>query len=165
MKMKPQLDKSLEENARALVPLLFDDLFTRLSAFGKGPVRADDLHEIRLSGKKLRYVMETVQKAFGDEFQARLAQIKELVTLMGSIHDCDIHLPRLVGHLEVLRAFNRLAKPTAARMPLGGVRHLLREQEREREELCRELFAMIGQWKKSRSRERLFASLSPKGTP
>src|SRR5262245_2796159 len=54
-------------------------------------------HEMRIAAKRLRYVLEITESCFGEEAVAARKTVKELQSVLGDIHDCDVMLPRVEG--------------------------------------------------------------------
>ena len=52
---------------------------------------------MRIAAKRLRYVLEITESCFGEEAVAARRAAKELQTILGDIHDCDVMLPRVEG--------------------------------------------------------------------
>jgi CHAD domain-containing protein len=78
------------------------------------------LHQFRIRGKKLRYVMEALQGAFPEEFRTRLyASIQNLQDRLGEINDLAMARARLEDNIRKAR------KPSKADM----WRRLLAEEE------------------------------------
>ena len=61
------------------------------------PAAATAQHDMRIAAKRLRYVLEITESCFGDEAVAARRAIKELQSVLGDIHDCDVMLPRVEG--------------------------------------------------------------------
>lgn len=54
-------------------------------------------HDARIAAKRLRYVLEVVGSCFGEEAQVARTAAKELQSVLGDLHDCDLMLPRVDG--------------------------------------------------------------------
>ena len=66
------------------------------------PTPATAQHDMRIAAKRLRYVLEIIGPCFGAEAEAARGAAKELQTVLGDIHDCDLMLPKVEG-IESLR--------------------------------------------------------------
>jgi CHAD domain-containing protein len=64
----------------------------------------EDLHDMRIAAKRLRYVLEMSEPVFGKTARDGAKRAKKLQDVLGEIHDCDEHLPRIERHLAKLRA-------------------------------------------------------------
>jgi CHAD domain-containing protein len=65
---------------------------------------ARDQHDMRIAAKRLRYVLETTEFAFGKPARTARRRARDLQDLLGELHDCDVMLPRIEAHLAALRA-------------------------------------------------------------
>jgi hypothetical protein len=61
-------------------------------------------HDLRIAAKRLRYVLETTEFCFGKPAKTARRRARDLQDLLGELHDCDVMLPRVEGHLAALRA-------------------------------------------------------------
>jgi CHAD domain-containing protein len=86
---------SLEDNARRIVAVRSQELLD-LAAAAEDPSDVKALHDLRIAGKRLRYLLELTGEACIGAGSATLAkQLKGLQDLLGEIHDCDVQLPPL----------------------------------------------------------------------
>ena len=65
------------------------------SADIRDPAKMDELHNMRIAAKRLRYTMEVFAPCFGPEFTRILKTIEEIQERIGAIHDCDVLIPLL----------------------------------------------------------------------
>ena len=88
----------------------------RLAAVRKrlGADDPDELHDLRIAAKRLRYVLEVGRPGLGADHQPREAAARSIQEILGDIHDCDVLLPRI-----------------AARPGLGGIETLVRARRSE----------------------------------
>ncbi len=70
------------------------------------PVAAAAQHDMRIAAKRLRYVLEITEPCFGEEAVAARRAARDLQSVLGDIHDCDVMLPR-VEKIPALRALLR----------------------------------------------------------
>ncbi|MFL5843677.1 MAG: CHAD domain-containing protein [Solirubrobacteraceae bacterium] len=68
------------------------------------PRDVEALHDLRLAAKRLRYVLQAAAPALGPAARAGAKAAKELQTLLGDLHDCDVLVPRVAEHRRALRA-------------------------------------------------------------
>ena len=114
--MKPRAVRGLDPAmpldgaARRIVAVRVADLY----ACAPAALRRDDaaaLHDLRIATKRLRYVLELVGFCLGDAGQAGLTAARELQTLTGDIHDCDVLLARIAAAPSANgKGMRRLAK-------------------------------------------------------
>jgi CHAD domain-containing protein len=93
--MAPQ--NSLRENAPVVIRPRLAALFG-WSPYVEDPRHRLELHEMRISAKKLRYAMEAFRPCYGRWFAKALRQVREVQERIGSIHDLDVMLDRLHAH-------------------------------------------------------------------
>ena len=83
------------------------------------PEAIEELHDMRIAAKRLRYVLEMSEPVLGPPAAKGAKQAKRLQDVLGEIHDCDEHLPLVERHIARLReedaaAVQRVAKRNAA---------------------------------------------------
>lgn len=64
------------------------------------PQNVEDLHNMRIAAKRLRYTMELFAPCFGKGFAQTLKTVEEIQERIGAIHDGDVLLPLLIQTLE-----------------------------------------------------------------
>ncbi len=64
------------------------------------PERVEELHAMRIAGKRLRYTLEVFRPLLGGEAALFLEKLKEMQDLLGEIHDCDVWTAWLPVFLE-----------------------------------------------------------------
>jgi CHAD domain-containing protein len=93
----------LRENAARTIRTRLDELRS-FADDALEPTASVAQHDMRIAAKRLRYVLEVTEACFATEAKAARKAAKELQTVLGDIHDCDVMLPRLedeVRRLEV----------------------------------------------------------------
>ena len=96
-------DGPLADNARRIVEVRLGEL----RSFAPRALESGDaetLHDMRIAAKRLRYVLELSEPAFGTAAADGAKAAKKLQDLLGEIHDCDEMLPRVRAHADALRA-------------------------------------------------------------
>lgn len=93
----------------------------RLSAL-EDPRDAAALHDLRLAAKRLRYVLEAAEPALGEPATRGTTAARDLQTVLGDVHDCDVLLPRLRAHRRALRAAD-VAAVRAGERPANAARY------------------------------------------
>jgi len=83
-------------------------------------------HAMRIAFKRLRYIMEIYEGAFGKSMTRIISRVKQLQTLLGRIHDCDVWVESLDAFAEAERAriHDHFGHDGPMAALLGGLDHL-----------------------------------------
>ena len=96
-------ERPLGENAARIVKVRLDELLSFTPrALEREQVKAQ--HDMRIAAKRLRYVLEVTGFCFGRPADTARRRARDLQDILGEMHDCDEMLPRVLEHLEELRA-------------------------------------------------------------
>lgn len=100
---------------------ILDRLKTLLSyePYVEDPKAIEELHEMRIAAKRLRYTLEIFAPLYEKRLEPPIKVVKEIQTLLGDLHDCDVWVDfldgfmkeereRSVGYFGHARAFRRL---------------------------------------------------------
>jgi hypothetical protein len=98
-KLDPQ--RPLGENAARIVRVRLDEMLSFAPRALEGKTKAQ--HDMRIAAKRLRYVLEVTGFCFGRPAETARSRARDLQDILGEIHDCDVMLPRVRGHLEELQ--------------------------------------------------------------
>jgi hypothetical protein len=93
----------LDENAARIVIVRLGEL-RGLAPKALKPKEAKVQHDLRIAAKRLRYVLELTGFCFGHPAETARRRARDLQDALGEIHDCDVMLPRVLTHIEKLRA-------------------------------------------------------------
>ncbi len=91
------------ENLERICRVRLDELFV-FTPRALDPSEHDVQHDMRIAAKRLRYLLELSAFCFGPYVGRAATVVKEIQDVLGEIHDCDVMLPRVLGHAEELRA-------------------------------------------------------------
>jgi hypothetical protein len=94
---------ALDDNLRRIVSVRLDELHS-FGPAARDPNASEALHDMRIAAKRLRYVLEMAEPVLGAPAGRGAKQARRLQDLLGAIHDCDEGVPRVVAHIERLRA-------------------------------------------------------------
>ena len=88
--------RSYRENARIILPQRLEEVYT-WEPFIRDETRREELHNMRISIKRLRYTMELFRVVYGlltadSRYAEFLAVIVDLQEILGDIHDADVVL-------------------------------------------------------------------------
>jgi hypothetical protein len=100
-----KLDRAgrLDENGARIVLVRLGEL-RGLAPKALKPKAAKAQHDLRIAAKRLRYVLELTGFCFGHPAETARRRARDLQDALGEIHDCDVMLPRVLTHIEKLRA-------------------------------------------------------------
>jgi hypothetical protein len=95
-------DGPLRENAERIIAVRAEEVHSFFPAV-LDPSNVEDLHDMRIAAKRLRYVLELTAPVFGEGAATAAKRAKKLQDLLGEIHDCDVTIPRVERHIAGLR--------------------------------------------------------------
>ena len=159
IKIRP--NKSFRENARLFIPVFFDEMMEYKKRVLVSARYKDDLHAMRIAGKKLRYAMELCAGMFGEEFDAHREQFKNLLERFGMIHDIDVGLPILLDHLGYVRTYNQRIPRKSGKLSTKGLTKMIAARKGERSTLYKEVVAMTRSLEDGDIRSQLVGSMHP----
>jgi len=84
----------LSANVPRIVAVRLDEL----RGFAEGalaPSASEAQHDMRIAAKRLRYVLEIFEPCLGEEARAARQAAKQLQSVLGDLHDCDLMLPKV----------------------------------------------------------------------
>jgi CHAD domain-containing protein len=152
--------QSLRENIAVVLPVMYDEFISLAETVlsQKGPKQL--LHRMRINGKPLKYAMEIAEGAFGTEFKKCLSEVKKILELMGSIHDCDVNISELWLFLNETIDSNRTVENNDENISTIAIEGLTSRLKEKREDLFENFSNEISRWQKEDFRERLVSSMS-----
>lgn len=154
--------ESLKENIKNILPLMFDDFFSLKDEVVNYPLRKNSLHQMRISGKPLRYAMEIGEYAFGGDFKKCLEEVKNAIELMGEIHDADVMIPEINLHVKEIRLFNRTINDPAARFSTKNLRVFITELRNSRRKMYSELCVKLNDWQNNDFKSKVIQAMESK---
>lgn len=157
IRLKPR--KSFKQNTRDILPELLDRFLSFQDRIVGQPQHKKELHDMRIAGKPLRYLMEASRRGFGKEFRICLEEIEYTLEVMGTIHDCDVAQAVLIEYHGEVKIFNRRAKKGTTRFSLRVVEDMLYRQEVKRDKFFRRLCSILEQWKNKDFEAKLLQSM------
>ena len=95
----PQL--SYGWNAQVILAVKIQEVYSWAESI-RNPDKVKELHNLRISIKRLRYSMEFFGINYGEEFQDFLKVLADLQEQLGDIHDCDVVEMVLTDYLQEL---------------------------------------------------------------
>lgn len=95
-------NQSFRENAHIILPQKVEEVYT-WEQFIQDPERRKELHNMRISIKRLRYTMEFFAVNYDKHFADLIRTIIDLQDILGDIHDSDVVLEVLTNYKENLQ--------------------------------------------------------------
>ena len=96
-------DGPLVDNMRRVIAVRVDEIYGFVPA-ALDPENVEELHDMRIAAKRLRYLLELSEPLFGAPARKAAKVVKALQDILGEIHDCDELLPLADRHVAALRA-------------------------------------------------------------
>jgi CHAD domain-containing protein len=121
---------------------------------GEGDI--EGLHRLRIAVKKLRYAIETLDFAAGEQAKENLRFFKKLQTVLGDLHDRDVFI-----EMAAKRA-NKLQKQSFATHLQNGYQSVLTKIAVQRRDFYADYFKLFGQAKIQDWRARVVPPPPPK---
>jgi CHAD domain-containing protein len=151
--------KSLRENFQHILPEIFNDFISHSAVVTSKPMRKDALHQMRITGKPLRYLMELGERAFSEDYKKCGEEIKNMIELMGEIHDCDVMLPEIISQLKEIRLLNRTIPLFKEKISTRILRDLANELRQIRCSMYSEMCNKLNEWNKTKFKSKLVFSM------
>ena len=86
----------LRSNVSQIVATRLDELRGFVDS-ALAPGASEDQHDMRIAAKRLRYVLELFAPCLGDEAKEARRAAKQLQSVLGDLHDCDLMLGKVEG--------------------------------------------------------------------
>ncbi len=151
--------QSIKNNVRITLPLMWDNYMSHSETVLNHPRMKMRLHIMRKVGKPIRYAMEITENAFDEHYKLCLKEIKEILVLMGDIHDCDVNVQELNSYLKELRLYNKTVSDKSGRIPTSPVIKLIKELREKRQNLFAKFCLKVEEWKNKKFKEKLLFSI------
>ena len=85
------------QNARIILPQKVEEVYTLGTVYSMTQQRREELHNMRISIKRLRYTMEFFAINYDSRFDDLISQLSlDLQDILGDIHDSDVVLEVLM---------------------------------------------------------------------
>ena len=89
-------DRRIRPNARRVLAVRIDEVYS-FDGLVADPANVNELHDLRIACKRLRYLLEIFAIAFDEDLEPFIDEVKGLQDLLGDIHDCDVQIPHARG--------------------------------------------------------------------
>lgn len=150
--------KQPEESKTELFQLSYAQIQKRLDdflfyeVFIFDPARVDELHQMRISAKRLRYALEVFSNLYQQKSDFALEIARQSQQYLGEIHDADVWLTFLPAFMEKelkkINQFYGYQSPYNRLKP--GIQYLMENRKKERTRLYR---AFLKNWKEWKMKE------------
>lgn len=147
-KIKVRLDWTLKAQTGTMLPQMVERLMAYRDDVARHPESEKELHEMRIAGRPLRYVMEAVEPAFGPKFHACLEEVKHILDAAGQVHDYDV----LIDLLQ--------RKERALNLRETTLRKLLGYHRKRRMKKFKKLADMLMSWGGRKFKKKLLLSIT-----
>jgi len=97
--LEPAADPNLRNHARQAIGERLDELLG-YEPYVEQPGMTEQLHEMRIAAKRLRYTMEVLQPVFGPRMDTPIKRVRRLQNDLGELHDADVWLDMLPVFIE-----------------------------------------------------------------
>lgn len=105
-KLRP--DAPFAEGARRIAAVRLEELCS-FAPKAMDPSNGEEMHDMRIAAKRLRYLLELSEPALGKAAVAAAKTAREIQDLLGEIHDCEVFIEGLERYAEDLRAVDVMA--------------------------------------------------------
>lgn len=88
---------------RTAAPPILEDRYRTFYSFEpyvSDPEEVEQLHEMRIAAKWLRYTMELFAPAYANRLKSEISAVKKIQELLGDLHDSDVRREILRGMLD-----------------------------------------------------------------
>ena len=164
-KLKVRRKRTIREHALLSIPLLLDNFIRDQPRVVGHPRTTRAVHQMRIKGKPMRYTMEDMESLFSDDFEGYVGDLKQVLELMGNIHEIDVALPLLREQLRDLATYNNVVRSRREQIRTASLRSVMKDLRQRRHILFLELCQRLTSWKESGFRERLTLAMSQTATP
>jgi CHAD domain-containing protein len=89
-------DGPLRPNITRIIATRFDEL-RNFAETALAPDASETQHDLRITAKRLRYVLEIFAPCLGEEADEARRAAKRLQSVLGDLHDCDLMLTEVEG--------------------------------------------------------------------
>ena len=93
--------RSYRWNAQVILTVKVEEVYSWAESI-RNPDNIKELHNLRISVKRLRYSMESFTINYGEKFKDLLKVLEDLQEQLGDIHDCDVIKTVLTDYLREL---------------------------------------------------------------
>lgn len=148
-------DEQSDEKSLALYQLGYKNIQNRLDellffeVFIFDPARIEELHQMRIAAKRLRYSLEIFSGLYEGKIDFTLDVARKTQEYLGQIHDADVWISFLPefkqSEQKKVRSFYGIASPFSRLKP--GIEFLIDDRKKERNKLYKNFLEDWRKWK------------------
>jgi len=87
------------ENAARIIAARLDDMY-RYAPYVEDPANIEEIHNLRIAAKRLRYTLEMFRFAYPPELKALISEVKKIQSAIGDMRDADIMVETVLNLLD-----------------------------------------------------------------
>jgi CHAD domain-containing protein len=127
-------------------------IMLRYERYVTHPERADELHQMRIAAKHLRYALETFAPLCKGRLNQSIRAARRVQDLLGALHDCDTWIATLPAFLEEerLRALDYFGTATPFEEIPPGIQYVIEDRRKTRAIIYQKFVRF---WSRSRKRQ------------
>jgi hypothetical protein len=130
---------SVYQQARMAILLRLEDLLA-YELYVNQPERVEELHAMRIAAKRLRYTIEVFEPLYDGDLKPPRRMVRQVQTMLGDIHDCDVWVEYLPQFLEEerVRTLEYYGHVRPLNLLKAGILYLQQERQQQRDKLYHE---------------------------
>jgi hypothetical protein len=87
------------ENAAKIIAVRLDDMY-KYAPYVEDPENIDEIHDLRIAAKRLRYTLEMFRFAYPSELKTLISEVKKIQSTIGDMRDADIMVETVLNLLD-----------------------------------------------------------------
>jgi hypothetical protein len=96
-------EETLGENARRILAVRIAEFYSYAPIAGN-EAATEELHDLRIAAKRLRYTLELFRAVFGEIGERTIERVKAIQEELGNLHDADVRIALIQDELTKLGA-------------------------------------------------------------
>ncbi len=126
------LDMGFIDNAKIIIPALRSRVIALKSTVLNHPLKKNELHQLRIKAKPLRYAMEMYSELINKEFDEIISETKKFVEHAGTIHDIDVLIPKLIDFIKEIKIYNKRIKKVRDKIAIAPMNEFIKTLKNKR---------------------------------
>lgn len=87
------------ENAAKIIAVRLDDMY-QYAPYVEDPENIEEIHNLRIAAKRLRYTLEMFRFAYPAELKGLISEVKKVQSTIGDMRDADIMVATVLNLLD-----------------------------------------------------------------